>query len=154
MIGLTFAAALFAGPNAFAAEKVTVGKLICTGEGTTSQLIKSSQNLSCIFQPNDKTKANDKYTGQIKNYGLEIGKTGKGQLTWLVLAASKDTYSKGILAGSYNGVNVDASAGVGAGAKLLVGSNKTFSLQPLSVEAHEGANIAIGVTSLTLKVVE
>ena len=45
---------------------------------------------------------------------------------------------------------MDAAAGVGGGANLLVGDNKAFSLQPVSVEAHEGANIAIGVSKLTL----
>ena len=46
----------------------------------------------------------------------------------------------------------EATVGVGAGANLLVGgSEKTFTLQPLSVQAQSGLNVAAGVTSFQLE---
>ncbi|MCL2385321.1 MAG: DUF992 domain-containing protein, partial [Alphaproteobacteria bacterium] len=45
-----------------------------------------------------------------------------------------------------------ATVGVGLGANLLVGgSNDTFSLQPLSLQAQTGISLAAGVTALTLR---
>jgi len=41
--------------------------------------------------------------------------------------------------------------GVGAGANVLVGgSNRTISLQPVSVEGNTGLNVAGGVAQVTL----
>ena len=40
---------------------------------------------------------------------------------------------------------------VGAGANVLVGgSNRTFALQPLSVEGQIGLNFAVGISDLVL----
>jgi hypothetical protein len=56
-----------------------------------------------------------------------------------------------VLAGSYVGASAEASAGVGAGANLLVGgSNDTISLQPLSVQGQTGINAALAVSELVL----
>ena len=61
------------------------------------------------------------------------------------------TPAPGSLAGSYGGVTASATAVVGAGANVLVGgSNKTISLQPLSIEGNTGLNVAAGVAALTL----
>lgn len=150
VVGLTAGSAIWALSGAFAADKVTVGMLVCTGQGAEGHIFKATEKLSCLYQPNDKGAMPDKYTGQIEQIGIDIGKTGKGQMSWMVLAASADAYKQGILAGKYGGLGVDAAAGVGGGANILLGDNKVFSLQPLSVEAHEGANIAVGVSKLTL----
>ena len=41
---------------------------------------------------------------------------------------------------------------VGAGANLLVGgSNKSFTLQPLSIQAQTGVNLAIGIAEFKLR---
>jgi Protein of unknown function (DUF992) len=59
---------------------------------------------------------------------------------------------RGALAGTYVGINADASLGLGAGAKVLVGgSHRTISLQPLSVSGQVGVNLALGVAGLTLR---
>ena len=40
---------------------------------------------------------------------------------------------------------------VGGGAKLLIGgSNRTISLQPLSIQGQTGVNLAVGVAELSL----
>ncbi|WP_297323374.1 DUF992 domain-containing protein [uncultured Bartonella sp.] len=148
--GLAVGSALVASNYAVAEDKVTVGMLVCTGEGAEGHIFKASEKLSCVYQPNDKAAEVDKYTGTIEQLGIDIGKAGAGQLSWMVMAASKDAYQPGVLQGKYEGVSVDVAAGVGGGANILVGDNKAFSLQPVSVEANEGANVAVGVSKLTL----
>lgn len=148
--GLIAGSTLFASNAAFAEDKVTIGVLVCTGEGAEGHIFKASEQLSCVYQPNDKQGTVDKYSGKIEQLGIDIGKAGAGQMSWMVMAAGKDAYKAGILAGKYEGVGVDVAAGVGGGANILVGDNKAFSLQPVSVEANEGANIAVGVSKLTL----
>jgi hypothetical protein len=50
------------------------------------------------------------------------------------------------------GASADASIGVGAGTKILVGGSKnTISLQPLSVQGQTGLNVAVGVADLALR---
>jgi hypothetical protein len=50
------------------------------------------------------------------------------------------------------GVSGNASLGLGAGCKLLVGgSHKTISLQPLALQAQMGVNLALGVADLALR---
>jgi hypothetical protein len=57
-----------------------------------------------------------------------------------------------VLAGDYTGVSAEATVVVGGGANLLVGgSSQTFTLQPLSVQAQSGLNVAAGVTSFQLR---
>ena len=65
-----------------------------------------------------------------------------------------NSYQPGALAGSYGGLSAEATVGVGVGANALIGgSSKTFVLQPLSVQAQEGLNLAIGFTDFELHAV-
>ena len=58
----------------------------------------------------------------------------------------------GALAGEYVGATGSATVGVGAGANVLVGgSNRTISLQPLSVEGSTGLNVAGGIGAISLR---
>lgn len=60
-------------------------------------------------------------------------------------------YDDGQLAGTYVGVNAEASVVTGGGANLLVGGfERSFTLQPLSVQAQTGVNLAVAVTSMSL----
>ncbi|WP_264296529.1 DUF992 domain-containing protein [Mesorhizobium sp. B4-1-4] len=78
------------------------------------------------------------------------GQTHQGQLVWAVLAATRER-DAGDLAGSYYGVNAEASVVTGGGANLLVGGlDSAFMLEPLSVQAQTGINLAVAVTSLEL----
>ena len=55
-------------------------------------------------------------------------------------------------AGGVVGASAEASVAVGGGANLLVGgSEKMFTLQPLSVQAQTGLNLAVGVTDFRLR---
>jgi len=49
------------------------------------------------------------------------------------------------------GATASATVGVGVGANALVGGfNSSFALQPLSVEANRGLNVAAGIGAMTL----
>jgi hypothetical protein len=62
------------------------------------------------------------------------------------------SYAPGALAGDYAGVSAEATAGVGLGANALIGGGeRAFVLQPLSVQAQEGLNLAVGFTSFQLR---
>jgi hypothetical protein len=56
------------------------------------------------------------------------------------------------LSGTYGGVGAEATLGLGVGANALVGgSSGGIILQPLSVQAQQGLNVAAGVESLQLQ---
>ena len=72
-------------------------------------------------------------------------------MAWAVFAPTLGL-PHGALRGHYVGASGDASLGLGAGGKLLVGgSHKTISLQPLSLTGQVGVNLALGVAGLTLR---
>jgi hypothetical protein len=126
---------------------VRAGVLTCEVSGGTGFIFGSSKSLSCVFESDGGT---DHYVGEINKFGIDIGVTGPATLSWAVLAPSSNL-GEGVLAGSYVGASAEASAGVGAGANLLVGgSNDTISLQPLSVQGQTGVNAALAVSELVL----
>lgn len=71
-------------------------------------------------------------------------------MIWTVLATS-DNLPASALAGRYAGVAANASVGAGVGANALIGGNRnSVVLQPLSVQAQTGVNIAAGVAGFRL----
>lgn len=155
-IRIAAAALLFSGFAALPAvaqnEGAQLGILECVIEGGTGFIIGSSKDISCTFRPADQTFAPEAYFGVVNKFGLDIGVTGETFMQWLVLAPTANIYAPGALAGNYVGASASASVVVGGGANLLVGgSNQTFTLQPLSVEAQTGVNLAIGVSEFQLR---
>jgi Protein of unknown function (DUF992) len=139
-------------PSAAQKANATLGVLDCIVEGGTGFIIGSQKNLRCTFTSANKQLAPETYVGVIKKFGLDVGGTKKTVLRWRVLAPTGDAYAPGVLAGDYTGVGAEATVVVGGGANLLVGgSSKTFTLQPLSVQAQTGLNVAAGVTSFQLR---
>jgi hypothetical protein len=130
------------------AARLELGVLDCTIDGGTGYVVSSNKGVSCVYRPRHGGPS-EVYTGVISKVGVDVGKTHQGQLTWAVLAAPNS--DSGDLAGSYYGVNAEASVMSGGGANLLVGGlDSPFSLQPLSVQAQTGVNLAVAVTSLEL----
>ena len=83
--------------------------------------------------------------------GLDIGVKGGGRMIWAVFAPTSG-YVRGALAGNYVGASADVTLGVGLGANALVGgSHRSIALQPLSIEANTGVNLAAGVSELRLR---
>jgi hypothetical protein len=131
------------------AAGVNLGLLACDIDGGTGYVIISNKALSCTFKPSQ-GGGSEVYTGIISKLGLDLGVTNQGTLQWAVLAVARN-YDEGQLAGNYFGVNAEASIVTGGGANLLVGGfRKSFTLQPLSVQAQTGVNLAVAVTSMEL----
>ena len=68
---------------------------------------------------------------------------------WLDLAPGE--IGSGALAGYYGGASAEATAAVGWGANVLIGgSSQTIALQPLSLQAQTGIDVAAGIAGLNL----
>lgn len=129
--------------------KVRAGTLTCKGKGRIGLLIGSREKLSCTYAPSD-NRPKRQLVGTVTNVGLDVGVKGPSVMVWGVLA-STTAMPTNALRGRFVGAAADASLGVGAGAKVLVGGhNKGIVLQPLSVQGQTGVNLAIGVTGLRL----
>lgn len=128
---------------------VRVGTLDCDVSGGIGLIVTSKKDLLCIYTPED-GGPRETYGGSIRKFGLDIGATTGGQMIWVVYAPTRGgAYA---LAGDYAGATAEATVGAGAGANALIGgSNRTFTLQPLSLQAQRGFNLAAGVAGLTLR---
>lgn len=137
----------FAAPAS--ADNVKLGLLTCEIDGGTALVIASHKSLFCTFK-SSRTGRTERYSGMISKIGVDLGITHQGSLQWAVLALS-GKHKEGALAGDYVGATAEASIVTGGGANLLVGGfQRSFTLQPLSVQAQTGVNLALTVTSLKL----
>lgn len=126
--------------------RVRLGSLNCTIDGGIGLIVGSSKTVNCTFKGPDGTET---YAGRINKLGLDVGVTGKQYLRWVVFAPGTGDAT---LAGRYAGVSASGSLGAGFGANaLLGGSKKQVVLQPISVQAGTGVNVAVGVASLNLQ---
>lgn len=149
LLGLLAMAALGAPQTAAADPAIKVGVLNCSVSNGAGFIIGSSRRLECVFQSGGRRET---YFGHINKFGLDIGATSTGVISWGVFAPTDGSVGPGALAGSYGGVSGEATVGVGLGANVLVGGSKrSIALQPLSVGAQQGLNLAIGVAALTLE---
>ena len=127
--------------------RVRLGTLSCEIDGGIGLIVGSSKTVACTFKGPDGT---ERYAGRINKLGLDVGVTGKQYLRWVVFAPGDG--SDASLAGRYGGVSAAGSLGVGFGANaLLGGSKKQVVLQPISLQAGKGVNVAVGVASLNLQ---
>jgi Protein of unknown function (DUF992) len=131
------------------AGRTRVGTLICNISPGVGMIVGGQRQLSCIFA-SARGRARETYEGTVSTLGLDIGATSGGQLTWAVFAPT--TLRRAALAGTYVGATAGGTVGAGAGANLLVGgSDRTVALQPVSVQAQTGMNIAAGVSTMELR---
>lgn len=146
----TFAAS--SAPVSAQERGIELGFLDCLVEGGAGFIIGSTKDVACTYTPSDARFGPEPYFGVINRWGLDVGVTGTAVMQWVVLAPSDNIYAPGALAGDYVGASADASVAIGAGANLLVGGGQnSFTLQPLSVQAQTGVNVAIGVSELQLR---
>ena len=131
-----------------ASQHIKAGLLTCDVSAGIGLIITSQKQVSCAFKPDQPGRQED-YDGTITKYGLDLGVTGGGVMMWAVFT---DTVAgPGFLAGDYVGASGEASVGAGLGANVLIGgSNRTVTLQPVSVSGGIGLNLAVGVASLRL----
>jgi hypothetical protein len=147
-LALTIALLAFGAP-AYAQGGVQVGTLTCNVAGGWGFVFGSSKSVRCtLARPGGRP---EHYAGTINKFGVDIGYTQGGVLVWGVFAPSANL-APGTLSGNYVGATGSATVGVGAGANVLVGgSNRTISLQPLSVEGNTGLNVAAGIGAMSLR---
>lgn len=142
VIGLQKASALEA--------RVEVGILTCVVEGGTGFIVGSSKDMSCDFNGLD--DFSETYTGTVKKFGIDIGKTDTTTIKWAVFAPTTELET-GALEGNYGGISAEATLGVGIGANAMVGGlDKSIALQPFSAQVQEGLNIAAGIGTMSLKI--
>jgi hypothetical protein len=146
---IVLTALAFAAQPADAQQNVKVGTLRCEVGAGLGLIIASSKTMNCVFT--SARGRSERYSGTIQKFGIDIGATDSGVLAWTVFAPSVGRMH-GALAGEYVGVDASATLGAGVGANALVGGfDRSFTLQPFSVEAQTGVALAAGVASMTLR---
>lgn len=137
-------------PTLASAQPVKVGSLVCHISGGVGMILMENQALDCVYQDASGAPPSH-YIGRLTNVGVNIGISGPGQLVWGVVTATK-SIAPGALAGDYVGAEGSVAVGVGAGGAVLVGgSNKSISLQPISVSAETGLNLSAGIGNISLQ---
>ena len=148
---LAFASAIAMPTSAMAqrASRTKVGTLTCDISAGIGVIIASKKGVTCMFTPAQQG-AREVSTGSITKFGLDLGATSGGEMIWVVYAPSNRRF--GALSGRYVGATAEATVGAGVGANVLVGgSNRTITLQPVSVQGQTGLNVAAGVAGLELR---
>jgi hypothetical protein len=127
-----------------------VGTLNCELAPSIGFIVGSHQPMRCRYTPEGPFPP-EIYEGVINTIGLDIGFTTGGVMTWAVVAPTVGP-PRGALAGLYVGASGDVAAGGGVGANVLFGgSDRSFALQPLSVEGQTGLDLTLGVSGLELR---
>ena len=127
---------------------VKVGTLVCDVSGGIGLIIGSSKSVRCTYNRASDGRE-EYYAGSINKFGLDVGVTTNQTMAWVVFSPGQ--VGDGSLSGNYVGATAEATAGAGVGANALVGGfNNTITLQPLSVSAQTGLNVAAGVANLRL----
>jgi hypothetical protein len=147
-----FALAVTAAPAPARAGEtgIKTGFLTCHVASGFGFIFGSSKEVNCTYTTLTGSKG-ESYTGEISKFGVDIGYSGAAIIAWAVVAPSPDV-TKGALAGQYAGVSAGAAAGPGVGAHVLMGGfNKSFTLQPVSLEGSTGLNVAGGIEALSLR---
>jgi hypothetical protein len=140
---------LVLGVPAYAQGGARIGTLTCSVAGGWGFVFGSSKAIRCTLAPGGGRP--EHYAGSINKFGVDIGYTQGGVLVWGVFAPTANL-APGALSGNYVGATGSATVGVGAGANVLVGgSNRTISLQPVSIEGNTGLNVAAGIGAMSLR---
>ena len=134
---------------ASAEAAVKIGTLRCDVAGGLGLIITSSKEMRCFFSSAHGYR--EWYYGTIRKFGLDLGATSHGVPAWAVFAPTEGP-RHGALAGDYVGADASVAVGAGVGANALVGGfDRSFTLQPLSIEVQSGVALAAGVASLSLR---
>ena len=137
---------------AVAQTGTSTGTLTCRIAGGTSFIVGSTRSLSCVYADNNGSR--ERYSGTIERFGLDIGPVKSATMKWGVLALTGVSPGRGKLTGSYVGHGAQVAAGAGGGYNALYGGGNSIVLNPYSVTGvHSGANIAAGISALSLRYV-
>ena len=142
MLALTTPATAYDRPGG-----VQVGTLRCHQHSGLGLLLGSSRRVSCLYRG---PEGSSRYTGEITNIGVDVGLHGPSNMVWAVFAPT-NRIGPGALSGHYGGATAGGAVGLGVSANALVGgSDRSIELQPLSVSANTGLDVAAGVAGMTL----
>lgn len=126
-----------------------LGLLTCQSDGALAYVVGSSKEYLCVFKTPD--GASEPYVATLDTVGVDLGITGRQDLSWVVYAGSFQPGAPMSIGGNYYGVSADASVAAGGGAKVLAGGPRNgFTLQPTSLQAQFGLNATLGVSRLSL----
>lgn len=151
---LLAAAALAAAIALPAAAKADtkLGLLTCQSDGALAYVIGSTKDYLCVFKPADRGAPVEPYVARLDTVGVDVGITGRQDLSWIVYAGSFQNGEPVSIAGNYYGVSADASVAAGGGAKILGGGpDNGFTLQPTSLQAQFGLNATAGISRFSLE---
>ena len=135
------------------AQKWTqAGMLSCKLNPSIGFVIFGHQSMECQFVPSHHSGP-QRYEGALNTVGIDIGLVGTGGLAWAVLASTSGVPA-GALAGAYVGASGDVALGAGVGSNVLFGgSDRSFALQPVSVEGSVALDVTLGLSALQLRYV-
>ena len=134
---------------ATAQDRTRVGTLTCNISPGVGLVVGGQRQLSC-FYASARGRAREAYEGTVSTLGLDICATSGGQVAWAVFAPT--TLPRAALAGTFTGATAGGTVGAGASANVLVGGpDRRVIMQPVSVQAQTGVNIAAGVSTLELR---
>ena len=139
-----------AAPITSAEAGTKLGLLSCQSDGSLAYVIGSKKDYLCVFKPAD-GGAREPYLATLDNVGVDLGITGRQDLSWIVYAGSFQPGQPVSLQGDYYGVSADASVAAGGGAKILAGGpDNGFTLQSVSLQAQFGLNATAALSRLSL----
>ncbi len=143
--------AMAAKPAGAQPSRIQVGTLECSLSSGVGLIVGSQRNVNCNFKPDNGPP--EMYTGTMTKIGLDIGVTSASVIVWTVFTGT-NRYA-GMLTGTYTGAQAEATVAAGLGANVLIGgSNRSVALQPLSFQGQLGLDIAAGIGSLELHLVQ
>ncbi len=124
-----------------------VGVLTCHESSGWGFIFGSSKGIRCVFNHGPYS---EHYNGSVDKFGVDVGYTSGAVIIWDVFAPNYGR-ERGALSGDYVGAQASAAVGAGVGANALVGGfERSFTLQPVSIEGETGLNVAAGIGSLSL----
>jgi hypothetical protein len=133
--------------SAASKDGIKVGTLTCHFDSSIGWVIGSVKNAECLYKGTNGEQA--LYTAELSRLGIDLGVTGNQTVVWAVIAPGKNVRHS--LEGTYLGASAEATAIVGLNANALLGGfKKSIALQPLSIGAQTGVNVAAGIGSLRL----
>ncbi|MGR9090401.1 MAG: DUF992 domain-containing protein [Gammaproteobacteria bacterium] len=152
LIIATFVTGLY-NANVAAEGGIEVGVLTCNvvPGSRVNLLIRSTADVECTYENGGVTEEYHGETGIA--LGLDLSFRTNEKMNFAVFAATDDvTPGAKALGGKYVGGQVSAAAGLGLGAKALVGGGaKNIGLQPLALETSTGIGIAGGLGFLYIE---
>ena len=135
---------------------IEVGVLSCSvvPGSRVNLLIRSTADVNCVFAKGGQSENYQGETGIA--LGLDLSFKQDEKMAFTVFAASSDI-SPGAkaLGGKYVGGELSAAAGLGLGAKALIGGgSKSIGLQPLALETSTGFGVSGGLSFLYIEPAE